>query len=219
MHEALETWPIAMFERLLPQLRMAGVQAGDRVLEIGCGWGALAEMATTEFGASITGVTLSTEQLAFAQARMQRLGTDHLATLRLQSADVDAVAAALDARFGETPGLFDGEGVAIDLAALPYDVLTGDRVVRAAGGAVYQLTAQGGGANQWVNPQIIAGAPDGAFGAPTAAAVINENLISRTFARATVYANLSTSASVICAPAATAIEPPWRWMLMSSLGW
>ena len=33
-------------------LRMAGVQPGDRVLEIGCGWGALAEMATTEFGAS-----------------------------------------------------------------------------------------------------------------------------------------------------------------------
>ena len=49
-------------------LSMAGVQVGDRVLEIGCGWGALAEMATTEFKASITGVTLSTEQLAFAQA-------------------------------------------------------------------------------------------------------------------------------------------------------
>jgi len=38
------------------------------VLEIGCGWGALAEMATTEFGASITGVTLSTEQLAAIDA-------------------------------------------------------------------------------------------------------------------------------------------------------
>ena len=55
-------------------LRMAGVKAGDRVLEIGCGWGALAEMATTEFQASITGVTLSTEQLAFARQRMARLG-------------------------------------------------------------------------------------------------------------------------------------------------
>ncbi len=50
-------------------LRMAGVQPGDRVLEIGCGWGALAEMAVTEFGARLTGVTLSTEQLAFAQKR------------------------------------------------------------------------------------------------------------------------------------------------------
>jgi cyclopropane-fatty-acyl-phospholipid synthase len=48
---------------------MAGVRPGDRVLEIGCGWGALAEKAITEFGASVTGVTLSTEQLAFAQRR------------------------------------------------------------------------------------------------------------------------------------------------------
>ncbi len=55
-------------------LREARVQAGERVLEIGCGWGALAEMAATEFGASVTGVTLSTEQLAFAQQRLERLG-------------------------------------------------------------------------------------------------------------------------------------------------
>lgn len=65
-------------------LTEAAVKPGDRVLEIGCGWGALAEMATTEMGANITGVTLSTEQLAYAQARMQRLGVDHRADLRLQ---------------------------------------------------------------------------------------------------------------------------------------
>jgi cyclopropane-fatty-acyl-phospholipid synthase len=65
-------------------LRMVGAKPGDRILEIGCGWGALAEKATTEFGASITGVTLSTEQLAFANARMQRLGTQSQADLRLQ---------------------------------------------------------------------------------------------------------------------------------------
>lgn len=55
-------------------LQMAQVQPGDRVLEIGCGWGALAEHATTERGANVVGVTLSTEQLAYANARMQRLG-------------------------------------------------------------------------------------------------------------------------------------------------
>ena len=65
-------------------LHMAQVQPGDRVLEIGCGWGALAEMGTTEFQADMTGVTLSTEQLAFANSRMQRLGTDSRANLRLQ---------------------------------------------------------------------------------------------------------------------------------------
>ncbi|MDI1272072.1 cyclopropane-fatty-acyl-phospholipid synthase family protein [Polaromonas sp.] len=65
-------------------LRMAGVKAGDRVLEIGCGWGALAEMATTEFDASVVGVTLSTEQLAWAQQRMARAGAADKADLRLQ---------------------------------------------------------------------------------------------------------------------------------------
>ncbi|MEO6973770.1 MAG: cyclopropane-fatty-acyl-phospholipid synthase family protein [Rhodoferax sp.] len=65
-------------------LRMAGVQPGDRVLEIGCGWGALAEMATTEFDASVTGVTLSTEQLDFARQRMQRMGVADRTDLRLQ---------------------------------------------------------------------------------------------------------------------------------------
>lgn len=65
-------------------LRMAGVWPGDRVLEIGCGWGALAEMATGEFGASLVGVTLSTEQLAFGRERLARLGTGARADLRLQ---------------------------------------------------------------------------------------------------------------------------------------
>ena len=44
-------------------LGMAQVKPGDRVLEIGCGWGALAEKATQEFDAYVVGVTLSTEQL------------------------------------------------------------------------------------------------------------------------------------------------------------
>ena len=65
-------------------LNVARVQPGQRVLEIGCGWGALAEMATWKFGAHLTGVTLSTEQLAFAQQRMARLGRSAQVDLRLQ---------------------------------------------------------------------------------------------------------------------------------------
>ena len=65
-------------------LKMARVAPGDRVLEIGCGWGALAEMATTEFDASLVGVTLSTEQLAWANERMSRVGSSARADLRLQ---------------------------------------------------------------------------------------------------------------------------------------
>jgi cyclopropane-fatty-acyl-phospholipid synthase len=76
--------PQAQNNKVRRALALAGVKAGDRVLEIGCGWGALAEMATTEFKASVVGVTLSTEQLAFANERMQRLGVTAQADLRLQ---------------------------------------------------------------------------------------------------------------------------------------
>ena len=65
-------------------LHMAGVRRGHRVLEIGCGWGALAEKATMEFGAHITGVTLSTEQLAWARERLNNKGLGNQADLRLQ---------------------------------------------------------------------------------------------------------------------------------------
>ena len=65
-------------------LSLAQVKPGDRVLEIGCGWGALAEMAATEFSASVVGVTLSTEQLDWARQRMARLGVSDKADLRLQ---------------------------------------------------------------------------------------------------------------------------------------
>jgi cyclopropane-fatty-acyl-phospholipid synthase len=65
-------------------LRMADVKSGDRVLEIGCGWGGLAEVAAQEFNASITGVTLSTEQLSFANARMDKIGQADRVDLRLQ---------------------------------------------------------------------------------------------------------------------------------------
>jgi cyclopropane-fatty-acyl-phospholipid synthase len=65
-------------------LRMAGVRRDHRVLEIGCGWGALAEKATREFGAHLTGVTLSTEQLDWARARLATLGLSDKADFRLQ---------------------------------------------------------------------------------------------------------------------------------------
>jgi cyclopropane-fatty-acyl-phospholipid synthase len=71
-------------------LRMVDAKAGDRILEIGCGWGALAELGGTEFGAHMSGVTLSHEQLAFANQRMQKLGLQGTSSLRLQDyRDID----------------------------------------------------------------------------------------------------------------------------------
>ena len=71
-------------------LRESGIQPGQRLLEIGCGWGGLAELAATEFGVHVTGVTLSAEQLAYGQARLREAGLDARAQLRFQDyRDID----------------------------------------------------------------------------------------------------------------------------------
>ncbi len=57
---------------------------GDRVLEIGCGWGGFAEYAAKVRGATVVGLTLSDEQLAHARARIQREGLSERVELRLQ---------------------------------------------------------------------------------------------------------------------------------------
>jgi cyclopropane-fatty-acyl-phospholipid synthase len=80
--------PLAQTAKVCRALDESGVQEGSRVLEIGCGWGALAEQACVHYGAQVVGVTLSTEQLAWAQARLQgqgvRTGAGAQADLRLQ---------------------------------------------------------------------------------------------------------------------------------------
>ena len=80
----------AQMAKVRRALRMVDAKAGDRILEVGCGWGALAELGGTEFGAHMSGVTLSHEQLAFANQRMQKLGLADTSHLRLQDyRDID----------------------------------------------------------------------------------------------------------------------------------
>jgi len=82
--------PLAQTAKVKRALAECGVREGDRVLEIGCGWGALAEEAASKLGARVTGVTLSTEQLEFARERMSRLGVADRTDLRLQDyRDID----------------------------------------------------------------------------------------------------------------------------------
>jgi len=76
--------PEAQRAKVRRALVESGIMPGQRLLEIGCGWGALAECAAAEFGALVTGVTLSTEQLAYAQQRIDKAGLAPQADLRLQ---------------------------------------------------------------------------------------------------------------------------------------
>jgi len=64
--------------------RKLDLKPGARLLDVGCGWGALSVHAAKEYGARVTGVTISKEQLAFGQVRVAAEGLGHLVDLRLQ---------------------------------------------------------------------------------------------------------------------------------------
>ena len=79
--QSLEDAQRAKYRRVA---EMAGLETGSSVLEIGCGWGGFAETAARDYGASVYGITLSREQLAFARERIARQGLDNLATLHFE---------------------------------------------------------------------------------------------------------------------------------------
>jgi cyclopropane-fatty-acyl-phospholipid synthase len=54
--------------------RKLGLRAGDRVVEAGCGWGALALHMATQYGASVRAFNISTEQIAYARSRARDAG-------------------------------------------------------------------------------------------------------------------------------------------------
>mgnify|MGYP006276633853 FL=1 len=60
------------------------IEPGMRVLDIGCGWGGLALTLARDYGARVTGVTLSKEQHAVAVQRAEREGLAHRVEFRLQ---------------------------------------------------------------------------------------------------------------------------------------
>ncbi len=79
--EDLETAQLRKLETLA---RKAGVRAGDRVLEIGCGWGSFAIHAATTRGCRVTALTLSEAQHRVATERVRAAGVADLVEVRLQ---------------------------------------------------------------------------------------------------------------------------------------
>jgi cyclopropane-fatty-acyl-phospholipid synthase len=64
--------------------QLLGLKGGERVLEIGCGWGGLAEHLIRAEGCHVTGITLSPSQLSHAQARLAAAGLTDKADMRLE---------------------------------------------------------------------------------------------------------------------------------------
>ena len=69
--EPLEAAQVRKNALLLDRLRLV---AGQRLLEIGCGWGSLAVQAARDYGVAVRGITLSAEQQLCARARAEEAG-------------------------------------------------------------------------------------------------------------------------------------------------
>lgn len=81
-HDAtLEAAQQEKLDRICRKLRL---KPGQRMLDVGCGWGGLACWAAGNYGVHVHGVTLSQAQLDFARAKVERLGLSDRVTLELK---------------------------------------------------------------------------------------------------------------------------------------
>jgi cyclopropane-fatty-acyl-phospholipid synthase len=77
----LEDAQAAKLDLVCRKLRL---KEGDRLLDVGCGWGSMALHAAREYGARVTGVTLSREQAAYARKRVAEAGLTDRVEIRVQ---------------------------------------------------------------------------------------------------------------------------------------
>ncbi|WP_436499392.1 class I SAM-dependent methyltransferase [Actinokineospora sp. HUAS TT18] len=124
--------------------RKLGLREGDRLLDVGCGWGSLAIHAARHYGARVVGITLSAEQRAFILGRLDEYGLTGQVEIRLQD-----YRDLTDAPFDAIGTLEMGEHVGAE--NYPTYAATLFRMLRPQGRLLLQqmsrgATAQGGGA-------------------------------------------------------------------------
>lgn len=127
--------------------RKLQLASGDRLLDIGCGWGATAIHAAAHYGARVTAVTLSRQQAEFARARVASLGLDEWIDVRVQ--DYRELVSGGDLPFDAVSSLEMGEHVGA--ANYPTYTATLHDMVRPGGRVLVQQmsrreNAPGGGA-------------------------------------------------------------------------
>ena len=79
--DSLETAQLQKLDHICTKLRL---KPGERFLDIGCGWGALAIRAATKYGVDATGITLSENQHRLANERIREAGAQDRCRVLLQ---------------------------------------------------------------------------------------------------------------------------------------
>jgi cyclopropane-fatty-acyl-phospholipid synthase len=82
--ETTDTLEMAQRAKLARVTELLGLEGGEAVLEIGCGWGGLAERLASQHGARMTALTLSREQYAWASSLAAANGLSERIDVRLQ---------------------------------------------------------------------------------------------------------------------------------------
>ena len=103
--ETLEEAQLAKKRHIAAKLKLD--RPGLTVLDIGCGWGGMAMTLAQEFGATVLGITLSTEQLTEARARAEAAGLSN--RVRFELRDYRDVAERFDRIV--SVGMFEHVGV------------------------------------------------------------------------------------------------------------
>ena len=91
--EDIDSAQLRKFDYICRKLRL---KAGERLLDIGCGWGGLMLFAARKYGVRTVGITLSEQQLEFAKARILSMSMSDQCEARL-----------LDYRDLDEPGAYD----------------------------------------------------------------------------------------------------------------
>lgn len=79
-----ETLELAQYQKICALLDRLDLKPEERVLEIGCGWGSLLEVAARDYGVHVLGLTLSTEQKCYADQRLAKAGLSDRAHIALE---------------------------------------------------------------------------------------------------------------------------------------
>lgn len=146
---SLETAQAAKVRHIISKLHLADGQA---VLDIGCGWGALALEIARAHDVRVTGITLSKEQLTVAQSRAKREGLDDRVSFEL-----------LDYR--QVEGCFDrivSVGMFEHVGPGHFEAFFGtlaDRLTEEGVALIHSIGARrdGGGSNAWMRKYIFPG--------------------------------------------------------------